>query len=336
MGHRAAAAILAPIVLIAVLGCGAGAGTSGGHGILFVRQGHAAAANWEPNGPLFLWQAGAPLRQLTKTQAADRPQWSPDGRKIVYVAAALVGNGKWNGEGPCQSFGCDYEIWVMRAGGGGRREVTRDVGNASDVASANSPSWAPSGRQIVYSRSYYNQFDDTLAVVSPDSGQERALKVDGQYPVWGAGGIAYLSYGPESGSSIRGQARRSRSRRRPRAPSRARGRRTGGSPPSSGRVSRSIRVPAGSSGASPRRTGARRSVPSPGRRAASVSWSPRDASPGRAGATTTSTRWTRRGSTGNFSRSIRRSAPRAGASRAGVRPRRPGRQPTSVATRRSE
>jgi len=133
MGHRAAAAILAPIVLIAVLGCGAGAGTSGGHGILFVRQGHAAAANWEPNGPLFLWQAGAPLRQLTKTQAADRPQWSPDGRKIVYVAAALVGNGKWNGEGPCQSFGCDYEIWVMRAGGGGRREVTRDVGNASDV-----------------------------------------------------------------------------------------------------------------------------------------------------------------------------------------------------------
>jgi len=195
---------LALLALIAAgllaAGCGsqavlAGPGTSGGHGILFVRQGHAAAANWEPNGPVFLWRAGAPLRQLTKTQAADRPQWSPDGRKIVYVAAALVGNGKWNGEGPCQSFGCDYEIWVMRADGGGRREVTRDVGNASDVASANSPSWSPSGGQIVYSRSYYNQFDDTLAVVSPGGGRERALKVDGQYPVWGADGIAYLSYG---------------------------------------------------------------------------------------------------------------------------------------------
>jgi Tol biopolymer transport system component len=77
---------------------------------------------------------GAGLRQLTHV-ASDRsaasPDWSPRGRLIVYES---------NGSG-------DFEIWVMRADGSHRTQLTHDPG-----FDHLQPSWSPNGTRIVFSR----------------------------------------------------------------------------------------------------------------------------------------------------------------------------------------
>jgi Tol biopolymer transport system component len=83
-------------------------------------------------GPAQIWLMNATdgrhQRQLTRDPAGkdERPDWSPDGTRIVYVAS---GN-----------------IWVMNADGTAQRSVTR--GSAYDFA----PVWSPDGKQIAFVR----------------------------------------------------------------------------------------------------------------------------------------------------------------------------------------
>jgi TolB protein len=77
---------------------------------------------------------GTGRRQLTHVgaaKAAGAPDWSADGRKIVYESD--------------QSG--DYRVWVMNADGSGQTRLTGDPGFA-DLE----PAWSPDGAHILFSR----------------------------------------------------------------------------------------------------------------------------------------------------------------------------------------
>jgi TolB protein len=76
---------------------------------------------------------GSGLKQLTHVapdQGAGSPDWSPDGKRIVYQS---------NQSGA-------FHIWVMNANGTGQTQITR-AGGFQDLQ----PSWSPNGRKILFS-----------------------------------------------------------------------------------------------------------------------------------------------------------------------------------------
>src|SRR5687767_13010354 len=92
---------------------------------------------------------------------AAEPVWSPDGRRVAYVAA---GSGGAN------------DLYVVDADGNNRGQITR----TRDVDET-SPSWAPNGRQLAVER------DGTIVAVRADGGAERRLAA-GWEPTWSPGG----------------------------------------------------------------------------------------------------------------------------------------------------
>ncbi len=99
---------------------------------------------------------------------AAEPAWSPDGRRLAYVAA---GSGGAN------------DLYVVDADGKNRGQVTR----TTDVDET-SPSWAPDGRRLVVER------NGAIVAVRADGGAERRLAA-GWEPTWSPGGrrIAYTN-----------------------------------------------------------------------------------------------------------------------------------------------
>lgn len=75
---------------------------------------------------------GSELRRLTR-QGGSYPAWSPDGSRIVYVAAV---------DG-------DRELWLVSADGGSATRLTRAPGDDQD------PSWSPDGTAILFSSRRY-------------------------------------------------------------------------------------------------------------------------------------------------------------------------------------
>jgi Tol biopolymer transport system component len=80
---------------------------------------------------------------LTETQLTNNPfgqeinpAWSPDGQKIAFARAD---------SSSCNSYMCNYEIWVMNADGTGQVQLTNRP-STSDQA----PAWSPDGTQIVF------------------------------------------------------------------------------------------------------------------------------------------------------------------------------------------
>jgi Tol biopolymer transport system component len=85
----------------------------------------------EPAGPLAVVRAdGSGFRRLTSTSALEA-RWSPDGRRIAFIAADNVT--------PRSS------VWVMNADGHGRRQLVPDSAGYSRVLE-----WSPDGRRILY------------------------------------------------------------------------------------------------------------------------------------------------------------------------------------------
>ncbi|MDR3707145.1 MAG: hypothetical protein P4L33_02510 [Capsulimonadaceae bacterium] len=105
---------------------------------------------------LDLSSGSKPVRLSPESQGATRPQWSPDGSRILYVASGKV-------------------VCVAQADGSGSRAVSR---SDDDVAKA---SWDPAGKNLFVTTTGANDGKmHTLVAASDGSGVPAALDLSGQ------------------------------------------------------------------------------------------------------------------------------------------------------------
>ena len=151
---------------------------------------------------------GTPPRNITNNPAAidDDPDWSPDGRTIVYTSHAVTdstddhataeiyvtvadGTGQrtrltnnaeeeraaaWSPDGTrlvfmCRRGGADFEICVMNADGTGQVQLTDNT--IGDLT----PSWSPDGGKIVFHRRVGGRGQFQLIVITADGTGEKQL-----------------------------------------------------------------------------------------------------------------------------------------------------------------
>jgi Tol biopolymer transport system component len=149
-----------------------------------------------------------PPTNITNNPAAidDDPDWSPDGRTIVYTSHAVTdigddhpsaeiyvtaadGTGRptrltndaeeerapaWSPDGTrlvfmCRRTGTDFEICVMNADGTGQVQLTHNT--IGDLT----PSWSPDGRKIVFHRRVGGRGQFQLFVINGDGSGEQQL-----------------------------------------------------------------------------------------------------------------------------------------------------------------
>lgn len=116
-------------------------------------------------GGIFVWERNGRVRLFAR--AGKAPAWSPDGRRIAYVAPAELGA---------------TDLYVADADGSHRAPLTR-----SEASDEFSPDWAPDGRSLVVER------NGILVVVRADGAVERVLTA-GREPAWSKSGrIAFVS-----------------------------------------------------------------------------------------------------------------------------------------------
>ena len=112
-------AFLVALVVLAAAAAGADAATPASQGrIAFART----YAYDDPYGTLMLVNPNG-TGLVTVASAATNPDWSPDGRRLVYQS---VRNG-------------DSDLWTVNADGSGSKEITYSVGQDGD------PAWSPDG-----------------------------------------------------------------------------------------------------------------------------------------------------------------------------------------------
>ena len=149
----------------------------------------------------------------------DDPDWSPDGRKLVFTSHAVTDNtddhataeiyvtdaggvGKrtrltnnaeeerapaWSPDGTrlvfmCRRGGSDFEICVMSADG------TRQVQLTDNTIGDLSPSWSPDGRKIVFHRRVGGRGQFQLFLINADgTGEKQLTNAPGMngFPNWG-------------------------------------------------------------------------------------------------------------------------------------------------------
>jgi hypothetical protein len=154
LGTLAAAALLA----VSLGGGAPRAAATLPAGLVFARSEAAGGGVyvWERNGRVRLFAPGG-----------TSPVWSPDGRRLAYVAT---------------SEGGTTDVFVADADGSHRARLT--ISDAADEASAD---WAPDGRSLVVER------EGSLAVVRADGAGRRRLTA-GREPAWSrTGRIAFVS-----------------------------------------------------------------------------------------------------------------------------------------------
>jgi TolB protein len=166
---------------------------AGGLALPLTRGGHSITPAWAPSGRIIAY-ADRPAdgsyslyvldlrtgwsRRLSHGHGRGdtSPTFSPDGRDIAFA----------------RSRGAGSEIWIIPAGGGRPRRLTRTAGDAAW------PAWSPDGRLIAFSSS------KGIAVVPADGGRPRRLTPPGVYavrPVWSPDGRA-LAYWGDSPSGV--------------------------------------------------------------------------------------------------------------------------------------
>jgi dipeptidyl aminopeptidase/acylaminoacyl peptidase len=99
---------------------------------------------------------GGGQARLTTDPADDLdPAWSPDGRRIAFVAQRLDSN--------------VTDIWTVNADGSGLKPVTHSS------SSNKAPSWSPDGTRIVYEKDEFFGHDTDLYTIAAGGGTETVL-----------------------------------------------------------------------------------------------------------------------------------------------------------------
>ncbi|HZS06006.1 MAG TPA: winged helix-turn-helix domain-containing protein [Blastocatellia bacterium] len=93
-----------------------------------------------------------PVKLISSTQDEDGPEYSPDGKKIVFVSRRSG----------------SFEIWVCEADGSRPRQLTSIGGPLTGT-----PRWSPDGRQITFNSWLEGNAD--IYVISADGGKPRRL-----------------------------------------------------------------------------------------------------------------------------------------------------------------
>ena len=117
--------------------------------------------------------SAAPARvQVPRFAVAEDPDWSPDGKKIAFVASTVPG------------YTPPRTLYVMNADGSGVRALT-GPGFAADW-----PSWSPDGRWLVFTSDRTGNddiYNGDIYVVNSDGSGERQLthsQLDVTSAVW--------------------------------------------------------------------------------------------------------------------------------------------------------
>ena len=130
---------------------------------------------------------GSNQRNLTADLPFDlsrgEPAWSPDGEWIAFSSSrGTAGPGRGS-------------IWIMRADGSAKRQLTLNPGNGFDL----SPSWSPDGQRIAFQRG-------GISIVTVATGEVTNLGLPGQpiQPSWSPDGrhIAFAWIPTEPGAGI--------------------------------------------------------------------------------------------------------------------------------------
>lgn len=140
---------------------------------------------------------GSGVRRLTTNDYFDAsPAWSPDGRRIAFVATPGV-----RADSSPAEWAAQRQIFVMDLDGSGVRRLTTSPGGN------NFPAWSPDGRRIAFSSGRDQVGGAQVYVMNADgSGQTRLTHsaVEETYPAWSPDGrrIAFISKALDSLSDV--------------------------------------------------------------------------------------------------------------------------------------
>ncbi len=174
-----ALAVVAAVVMLAGIRP-AGAAFPGSNGKIAFQSNRDVAS-----GEIYTITPGGTAKRITVSNGSSDPAYSPDGSRIAFVSGKAGGT---------------YQIFVMNADGGGRRQVTLDSVSPSPKQR---PTWSPDGSRIAFVANSFNvdgQTDLEIWSINSDGSGLRQLTNDSlpdDYPAWSPDGtrIAFVRQG---------------------------------------------------------------------------------------------------------------------------------------------
>ncbi|MDQ3219538.1 MAG: hypothetical protein M3Q26_02150, partial [Acidobacteriota bacterium] len=116
---------------------------------------------------------GKPRRLTNNTEEERAPDWSPDGKSILYCCRkGDVVEGRLFGT---------FELCIMNADGSGQKRITNN--RVAELT----PSWSPDGKQIFFQRAVGGLFAQLFTINADGTGEKQLTFPPGfsAFPSWG-------------------------------------------------------------------------------------------------------------------------------------------------------
>ncbi|HYN52897.1 MAG TPA: hypothetical protein VES62_18400 [Thermoleophilaceae bacterium] len=114
-------------------------------------------------------------RMPRKWPGAGAPDWSPDGKRLLFSTYCYFGS--------CGQPPTGTQLFTVRPNGRGLRKLTRLPGNSTQ------PAWSPNGKRIVFARNRRLGPEADIYTMRADGTGVRRLtnapKLDSHAPDWG-------------------------------------------------------------------------------------------------------------------------------------------------------